>query len=238
MNPQNGYDIEDLSVGMSAEIAKTITDADLVLFAGVSTDVNAVHMDEDFAKTTMFGGRIAHGMLSASLISAVLGNRLPGPGTIYMSQSLRFRAPVRPGETVHARVTVKEVITEKSRVVVDTVCTVGDKVVIDGEATLMATSRRSAKPPASSPTTPPPCATVRPDQMRLIPQRRRSFRSAPGRKPEYLSCLRGHPWRRPDETDILFPASRRCPCRSADRLCRAAAGRRRLRSLFGFAGSP
>ena len=80
MNPQNGYDIEDLSVGMTAEVAKTITDADLVLFAGVSTDVNAVHMDEDFAKTTMFGGLIAHGMLSASLISAVLGNRLPGPG--------------------------------------------------------------------------------------------------------------------------------------------------------------
>ena len=108
---------------MSAETAKTITDADIVLFAAVSTDVNAVHMDEDFAKTTMFGGRIAHGMLSASLISAVLGNRLPGPGTIYMNQSLRFRAPVRPGDTVHAKVTVKEVITEKSRIVVDTVCT-------------------------------------------------------------------------------------------------------------------
>ncbi|WP_300453384.1 MaoC family dehydratase [Accumulibacter sp.] len=142
MNPQNGYDIEDLSVGMSAEIAKTITDADIVLFAGVSTDVNAVHMDEDFAKTTMFGGRIAHGMLSASLISAVLGNRLPGPGTIYLSQSLRFRAPVRPGDTVHARVTVKEVVADKCRVMVDTVCTVGDKVVIDGEATLMTTSKR------------------------------------------------------------------------------------------------
>jgi 3-hydroxybutyryl-CoA dehydratase len=142
MNPQNGYDIEDLSVGMSAEIAKTITDADLVLFAGVSTDVNAVHMDEEFGRTTMFGGRIAHGMLSASLISAVLGNRLPGPGTIYMNQSLRFRAPVRPGDTVRARVTVKEVIEDKCRVVLDTVCTVGDKVVIDGEATLMATSRK------------------------------------------------------------------------------------------------
>ena len=142
MNPQNGYDVEDLSVGMSAETAKTITDADIVLFAAVSTDVNAVHMDEDFAKTTMFGGRIAHGMLSASLISAVLGNRLPGPGTIYMNQSLRFRAPVRPGDTVHAKVTVKEVIIEKSRIVVDTVCTVGETVVIDGEATLMTTSRR------------------------------------------------------------------------------------------------
>ena len=142
MNPQNGYDIEDISVGMSAEVAKTITDADIVLFAGVSTDVNAVHMDEEFGRTTPFGGRIAHGMLSASLLSAVLGNRLPGPGVIYMSQSLRFRAPVRPGDTVHARVTVKEVIVEKCRVVLDTVCTVGDKVVIDGEAMMMATSRR------------------------------------------------------------------------------------------------
>jgi 3-hydroxybutyryl-CoA dehydratase len=141
MNPQNGYDIEDISVGMSAETAKTITDADIVLFAGVSTDMNAVHMDEEFGRTTPFGGRIAHGMLSASLLSAVLGNRLPGPGTIYMSQSLRFRAPVRPGDTVHAKVTVKEVIAEKCRVVLDTVCTVGDKVVIDGEAMVMATSR-------------------------------------------------------------------------------------------------
>ena len=142
MNPQNGYDVEDITVGMSAEIAKTITDADILLFAAVSTDTNAVHMDEEFGRTTMFGGRIAHGMLSASLISAVLGNRLPGPGTIYMSQSLRFRAPVRPGETVHAKVTVKEVIPEKARVVVDTVCTVSGKVVIDGEATLMVTSSK------------------------------------------------------------------------------------------------
>ena len=142
MNPQNGYDVEDLTVGMSAETAKTITDADIVLFAGVSTDVNAVHMDEEFGKTTMFGGRIAHGMLSASLLSAVLGNRLPGPGTIYLSQSLRFRAPVRPGDTVHAKATVREVIVDKCRVVMDTVCTVGDKVVIDGEATLMPTSRK------------------------------------------------------------------------------------------------
>ncbi|MCF8178341.1 MAG: MaoC family dehydratase [Sulfuritalea sp.] len=142
MNPQNGFDIEDISVGMSAELGKTITDADIVMFAGVSTDVNAVHMDEEFGKSTMFGGRIAHGMLSASLISAVLGNRLPGPGVIYMSQSLRFRAPVRPGDTVRAKVTVKEVIAEKCRVVLDTVCTVGDKVVIDGEAMVMTTSRQ------------------------------------------------------------------------------------------------
>ena len=141
MNPQNGYDIEDIAVGMSAETAKTITDADIVLFAGVSTDVNAVHMDEEFGKTTMFGGRIAHGMLSASLLSAVLGTRLPGPGVIYVGQSLRFKAPVRIGDTVHAKVTVKEVITDKCRVILDTVCTVGGKVVIDGEATVMTTSR-------------------------------------------------------------------------------------------------
>lgn len=141
MNPQNGYDIEDIAVGMSAELAKTVTDADIVLFSGVSMDSNAVHMDEEFGKTTPFGGRIAHGMLSASLLSSVLGNRLPGPGTIYLSQSLRFRAPVRPGDTVHAKVTVKEVIAEKCRVVLDTACTVAGKVVIDGEATVLATSR-------------------------------------------------------------------------------------------------
>jgi 3-hydroxybutyryl-CoA dehydratase len=142
MNPQNGYDVEDIAIGMSAEICKTITDADIVLFAGVSMDMNSVHMDEEFGRTTPFGGRIAHGMLSASLISAVLGSRLPGPGTIYMNQSLRFRGPVRPGDTVHAKVTVKEVIAEKARVVLDTVCSVGDKVVIDGEAMVMVTSRQ------------------------------------------------------------------------------------------------
>ena len=141
MNPQNGYDVEDLGVGMSAGIAKTITEADILMFSAVSTDTNAVHLDEEYGKTTMFGGRIAHGMLSASLISAVLGTRLPGPGVIYMSQSLRFKAPVRIGDTVHATVTVKEVIVEKSRVVLDTVCSVGGKAVIEGEAMVMATSR-------------------------------------------------------------------------------------------------
>lgn len=141
MNPQNGYDVEDITVGMSAETAKTISEADIVLFSAVSTDVNAIHLDDEYARSTQFGGRIAHGMLSASLLSAVMGNRLPGPGVIYMSQSLRFRAPVRPGDTVHAKVTVKQVIADKCRVVLDTVCTVGDKVVIDGEAMVMATSR-------------------------------------------------------------------------------------------------
>jgi 3-hydroxybutyryl-CoA dehydratase len=141
MNPQNGYDIEDIAVGMSANLGKTITEADILLFSAVSTDTNAVHLDEEYGKTTMFGGRIAHGMLSASLLSAVLGTRLPGPGVIYLGQSLRFKAPVRIGDTVQARVTVKEVIAEKCRVVLDTVCTVAGKVVIEGEATVMATSR-------------------------------------------------------------------------------------------------
>ena len=141
MNPQNGYDIEDIAVGMGAEIAKTITEADILLFSAVSTDTNAVHLDEEYGKTTMFGGRIAHGMLYASLLSAVLGTRLPGPGVIYVGQSLRFKAPVRIGDTVHAKVTVKEVIAEKCRVVLDTVCTVAGKTVIEGEATVMTTSR-------------------------------------------------------------------------------------------------
>ena len=141
MNPQNGYDIEDISVGMSAETAKTISEADILLFTAVSTDTNAVHLDEEYGKTTMFGGRIAHGMLSASLISAVLGTRLPGPGVIYLSQSLRFKAPVRIGDTVQAKVTVKEVIADKCRVVLDTVCTVAGKAVIEGEAMVMTTSR-------------------------------------------------------------------------------------------------
>ncbi|MGB4468518.1 MAG: MaoC family dehydratase [Azovibrio sp.] len=141
MNAQNGHDIEDLQPGMSASIAKTITEADIVLFSGVSTDTNAVHLNEEFAKTTPFGGRIAHGMLSASLISAVLGNRLPGPGTIYLGQTLKFKAPVRPGDTVTATATVKEVIVEKKRAIIETVCTVNGKVVIEGEATMLCTSR-------------------------------------------------------------------------------------------------
>ena len=144
MNAQNGYDIEDLEVGMTASVSKTITDADIVLFSGVSTDTNAVHLNEEFAKTTMFGGRIAHGMLSAGLISAVLGNRLPGPGTIYLGQTLKFKAPVRPGDTVTATATVKEVLVAKKRVIIETVCTVAGKVVIEGEATMMCTSNAAA----------------------------------------------------------------------------------------------
>lgn len=142
MNPLQGYDIEDLKPGMTASFAKTVTEADIVMFAGVSGDVNAVHLNEEYAKTTMFGGRIAHGMLSAGFISAALANKLPGPGTVYLAQTLRFKAPVRAGDTVTATVTVKEVVVEKKRAVIETVCTVAGKPVIEGEATVMCTSSR------------------------------------------------------------------------------------------------
>lgn len=141
MNELDGYDIEDLKVGMSASFAKTITEADIVLFAAASGDNNAVHINEAFAQTTQFKGRIAHGMLSASVISATIAGRLPGAGTVYLGQNLRFKAPVRPGDTVHATVTVKEILHEKRRVALTTTCTVAGKVVIDGDALVMPTSR-------------------------------------------------------------------------------------------------
>ncbi|MGB0723104.1 MAG: MaoC family dehydratase, partial [Gammaproteobacteria bacterium] len=140
-NPVNGYDIEDLEVGMTDSFSKTITEADIVMFAGASGDVNGVHLDEEFAKTTPFGGRIAHGILTAGVISAAVANRLPGPGCIYMSQNLQFRAPVRPGDTVKATVTVTDVNVPKKRVSLETICTVGDTVVIKGDAMMMTTSR-------------------------------------------------------------------------------------------------
>ena len=137
----NGYFIEDLSVGMSATFAKTITESDIVMFSGVTGDMNPVHVNEDFAQDTMFKGRIAHGMLTASLISTVLGMKLPGPGCIYLSQDLKFLAPVRPGDTVYAQATITDIIPEKKRIVCKTVAFVGDKTVCDGEAKMMVRSR-------------------------------------------------------------------------------------------------
>jgi 3-hydroxybutyryl-CoA dehydratase len=134
MNELGGYAFEDLRIGMWATFAKTITEADIVLFTAVSGDNNAIHINEEFAAGTIFKGRIAHGMLSASVISAAIANKLPGPGSIYVSQSLRFRAPVRAGDTVRATVTVKEMIPARFRVLLGTVCTVGGLVVIEGEA--------------------------------------------------------------------------------------------------------
>lgn len=138
------HHIDQLHPGMSASIAKTVTEADIILFAGISTDVNPAHLDEEYAKGTMFGGRIAHGMLAAGFISAVLANHLPGPGTIYLSQTLKFKAPVRPGDTVRATVTVKEVNVARNRVTLDTVCTVAGKVVIEGECQMMPPARAPA----------------------------------------------------------------------------------------------
>lgn len=141
MNEANGYYLEDLAVGMSASYAKTITDADIVLFAGVSGDMNPMHLDADYASATMFKGRIAHGMLTASVISAVLGTKLPGPGCVYLSQNLKFKAPVRIGDTVKARVTVTAIDEARGRITVGTLCTVGDTVVIDGEAQILVPRR-------------------------------------------------------------------------------------------------
>lgn len=155
MNDLNGYDIEDLKPGQSAVFSKTITEADIVLFAAVSGDGNALHTNEEYAATTRFGGRIAHGFLSASIISAAVANRLPGPGSIYVSQQLNFRAPVRPGDTVHATVTVLTIDPERPRTVLSTVCRVGDTVVIDGEATVMATSRARREAAAAQATAKP-----------------------------------------------------------------------------------
>jgi len=146
MNEMNGYDVEDLHLGMRATFSKTITEADIVLFAAVSGDNNAMHVNEEFAATTRFGGRIAHGFLTASVISAAVANRLPGPGTIYLSQQLNFRAPVRIGQTVHASVSVNAIDRERRRVTLETVCHVGETVVIDGEATVMTTSSTKRRP--------------------------------------------------------------------------------------------
>ena len=135
------YYIEDLKPGMSESFAKTVTESDIEKFGEISGDVNPVHFDEEFAKTTMFKGRIAHGMLSASYISTVLGMQMPGPGTIFMSLTARFKAPVRIGDTVVTTCTVREVNAEKRRVIFDAVCKVGDTTVVEGEAMVMASSR-------------------------------------------------------------------------------------------------
>lgn len=140
-NDLHGYYLEDLTVGMTDSYGKTVTDADVVIFAGVSGDINPVHLNQEFALDTMFKGRIAHGMLTASFISTVLGTRLPGPGCIYVNQNLRFLAPVKAGDTVTARATVTRIDRDRKMVDLKTVCTVAGRVVIDGEATVMVPPR-------------------------------------------------------------------------------------------------
>ena len=137
----NGYYFEDLEEGMTDVFAKTITDADIIGFAGVSGDTNPLHLNHEFASGTIFKGRVAHGMLTASLISMVIGTKLPGPGCIYVSQNLRFRAPVRTGDTVTATCMVTKLIPEKRLIELSTMCTVADKPVVEGDATILVPSR-------------------------------------------------------------------------------------------------
>lgn len=138
-----GLFFEDLTVGQSADLTRAVTAGDIDAFAAVSGDTNPVHLDEDYAKATTFQGRIAHGMLSAAYISAVLGTQLPGPGAIYLSQSLRFRRPVRIGDAVTARVTVQALDERRGHVTLATLCQVDGRTVVDGEAVVMV-PRRSA----------------------------------------------------------------------------------------------
>ena len=142
-----GYYFEDLQIGQSASVGKTITEADILLYAAVSTDTNPIHIDAEAAKASLFGERIAHGMLSAGLISAVLGTRLPGPGAVYVSQTLNFRAPVRIGDTVEVTVTVAELDPERQRARLACICRVGAAVVLDGEALVKVPSAAKSKRP-------------------------------------------------------------------------------------------
>jgi 3-hydroxybutyryl-CoA dehydratase len=140
----HGLYLEDLKVGMSAMFGKTVTEADIMAFAGVSGDTNPIHLHDGFARTTRFEKRIAHGMLSASFISAVIGTKLPGPGSIYASQTLEFKAPVAIGDTVTAVVTIADINAERRRVTLRTQCFKGDEVVVEGEA-IVSVPRRTPK---------------------------------------------------------------------------------------------
>jgi len=133
----HGLYFEDLEEGMRDAYAKTITDADVITFAGISGDTNPVHLNHEFASETLFEGQVAHGMLTASFISTVIGTKLPGPGCIYVSQNLRFMAPVKVGDTVTATCTISRLIPEKHMIEMETICSVGGKTVLDGQATIL-----------------------------------------------------------------------------------------------------
>jgi len=138
---------EDLSLGMTEMLRKTVDSADVVGFAEVTGDRNPIHLSEHFAAKTPFGTRIAHGLYTASLISAVLGTRLPGPGAVYISQTLHFRAPVKIGDTVEVSVTVAELMPEKTRARLACACKVGDEIVLDGEAWVKVPSKEAGGRP-------------------------------------------------------------------------------------------
>jgi len=132
-----GFSVNDMEVGQSASMSKTVTEADIILFAGITGDFNPAHIDEEYAKNSMFKGRIAHGMLSAGFISATLAMKLPGPGSIYLAQSMKFKAPVRINDTVKTTVTITDINVEKKIVKLETICSVGDTQVVVGECTMM-----------------------------------------------------------------------------------------------------
>ena len=138
--PRGTITIEEIEMGMKRHLRKQVTDEDIEMFAQVSTDRNPVHLDDDYARDTIFEGRIAHGMLTAGLISAVIGEQLPGHGTVYMGQTLKFLAPVRPGDRVLAEVEVIGIDHAKRRVQLECICYVDDKPVLKGEATVLAPS--------------------------------------------------------------------------------------------------
>jgi 3-hydroxybutyryl-CoA dehydratase len=138
-----GHYFEDLRVGMEASLIQTVGDGDLHLFARLTGDANPIHLDESFAAETPFKRRIAHGMLSAAYISAVLGTKLPGPGCIYISQTLNFRAPVHIGDEVTARVRISDLIENRKRAIFACACAVGSKIVVEGEAVIMIPSRNT-----------------------------------------------------------------------------------------------
>jgi 3-hydroxybutyryl-CoA dehydratase len=140
--PRGTIFIEDIEIGMTRSLRKAVTDRDIELFAEVSTDRNPVHLDEEYAQDTIFAGRIAHGMLTAGLVSAVIGEQLPGHGTVYLGQTLKFLGPVRPSDVVLAEVEVTGIDHSKRRVTMDTRCLVNGKKVLIGEATVLAPSRK------------------------------------------------------------------------------------------------
>jgi 3-hydroxybutyryl-CoA dehydratase len=144
--PLRALYFEDLAVGMTETFSKTVSSSDVVGFAEVTGDRNPIHLSEHFAARTTFGTRIAHGLYTASLISALLGTRLPGPGAVYISETLNFRAPVKIGDTVTVIVTVAELMPEKSRARLSCVCKVGDDTVLDGEALVKVPHKAEGKP--------------------------------------------------------------------------------------------
>lgn len=133
--------VDQMDIGTCRSLTKQVTDADIQGFAQISSDHNPVHLDDAYAETTMFGGRISHGMLTASLISAVIGEQLPGHGTVYLEQNLKFRAPVRPGDRVTAEVEVAEIDAGTRVVTLNTRCVVDGKPVLTGQAKVLAPAR-------------------------------------------------------------------------------------------------